>query len=448
MKRNVNYSRINNKNFYEGDFLPRFDREGFNPEAFRNNDRRDRSVPQDENYYGNGYDSDSGDIIDNQNDFQSYVDINSYIDSFSNNTPAENLYANHSRENYSERSADRIISARDNKKPSRKGSNRGKKPNISKSKAIIISVISFILIIAIIAGSLINSVLNKITYDEQRENKYIAADKLESDSKVKNILLLGVDARNEKDKKKSRADSMMLISIDSNNNCIKMVSFLRDTWVYIPAHNGEQRLNAACSYDGYDGVVDTIEYNFGIDIDGYVIADFNMFKVLVDSIGGVEVEVTEKEAKEVTNHKKRYGNVKLEAGKHKLTGKQALAYCRIRKIDTDFMRAKRQRTVMQSIIKGVKKSGPVGLYQMASDSSPYIETNLTKSQLMSIATSALGCMGEMVETKVPFDGTWKYENIRGNSVITIDKGKNKKKLIDYIYKKTPQEIKDSENKKN
>ena len=106
-----------------------------------------------------------------------------------------------------------------------------------------------------------------------------------------------------------------------------------------------------------------------------------MFKVLVDSIGGVEVEVTKKEAKEVTSHPKRYGNVKLKAGKYKLTGEQALAYCRIRKIDTDFMRAKRQRTVIQSIIKSAKSASPTTLYKMAYNSAPYIETSSAKSEL-------------------------------------------------------------------
>ena len=70
-------------------------------------------------------------------------------------------------------------------------------------------------------------------------------------------------------------------------------------------------------------MVDTIAYNFGVKIDNYVVADFEMFQVLVDAIGGVEVKVTKAEAKEVTGHPKRYGNVKLKAGKHNLTGKQA-----------------------------------------------------------------------------------------------------------------------------
>lgn len=74
---------------------------------------------------------------------------------------------------------------------------------------------------------------------------------------------------------------MMLVSVDSKHHAIKLVSFLRDTWVYIPSLEHEQRLNAACSDGGYKNVVETIEYNFGVKIDGYVVTDFEMFKVLL-----------------------------------------------------------------------------------------------------------------------------------------------------------------------
>ena len=154
--------------------------------------------------------------------------------------------------------------------------------------------------------------------------------------------------------------------------------------------------------------------------------------------------MTEQEADEVTNHPVRYGNVTLEAGKYKLTGEQALAYCRIRKIDTDFMRAYRQRTVMQSILKSVKSANPVKLLLMASKCAPYIETNLSKTDIMQIGVSALSCIGTMVETRVPFDSTWSYKTIQGNSVIGIDAEKNKEMLIDTIYNKTPDEIEQSE----
>lgn len=394
--------------------MPRFDSEGFNPEKRIKNDDRDRSVPEDENYYAKrSYDYNQNDIFDNQESYG--VEINNFV--FEDEIP---------------------------ERPT------APKPKKSKSSAkqgglkILTALLGVLLILIVGTIGYAGSVFSKITFDDNRANEYISSTELKSSSKVKNILLLGVDSRDPEDDTNSRSDSMMLISVDSQHKCIKMVSFLRDSWVYIPALDKYQRLNAACSADGYNGVVDTIEYNFGVDIDGYVVADFEMFKVLVDSIGGVEVDVTQKEADEVTNHPGRYGDVVLDAGKYKLNGEQALAYCRIRKIDTDFMRAYRQRTVMQSILKSVKSANPAKLLLMASKCAPYIETNLSKSFIMQAGVSALSCIGTMVETRVPFDSTWSYKTIQGNSVISIDAEKNKEMLIDTIYNKSPEEIKQSE----
>ena len=286
-------------------------------------------------------------------------------------------------------------------------------------------------------------ILGRVNYDEKKADKYVTSSELKSDSSVKNILLLGVDARSNEEAEQTRSDTMMLISVDSKHHCIKLVSFLRDTWVYIPSLDYSQRLNAACSNGGYKNVVETIEYNFGVDIDGYVVTDFEMFKVLVDSLGGVKIDVTEKEAKEVTNHPKRYGNVTLEAGKNKLDGEQALAYCRIRKIDTDFVRTERQRTVMSAIIKKAM-TNPFKLYKMAYASAPYIETDLSKSELMGFVAKAGTCVTKIHQTSVPFDGTWDYATIYGNSVIKINQEKNKDKLIDYIYNLSSADIKAQE----
>lgn len=436
--------------------MPRFDNEGFNPKKRIDNDSRDRSVPTDENYYGgvpidldfNNRQSSNDIVRDRQNEQYNPNQYNTYNDELEppvrssrqqGINPTDYGYSEE-EEHYQGRNRSPSRERQHRQAPPVKHSKKPKK-KIKGPKSVLIGIIAFILAIILLIVMLLNGVLGKINYDEHKDNEYVTSSELHSSPLVKNILLLGVDARSDEESETSRADSMMLISIDMKHKCIKMTSFLRDTWVYIPGHDGEQRLNAACSYGGYQGVVDTIEYNFGVDIDGYVVADFEMFKVLVDSIGGVEVDVTEKEAKEVTKHKKRYGNVKLEAGKHKLTGEQALAYCRIRKIDTDFQRTKRQRTVMTSILKEVKSSNPFTLYKMASNAAPYIETDLTKGKLKRTALCAVMCLsGDMVQTKVPFDGTWEYANIRGNSVITINKDKNKEQLIDYIYNKTAQEI--------
>lgn len=391
---------------------------GFNPCDF-DEDGFDRKVPENENYYSHNYQNQYSNNI-NYDDFEPYPQ-----------SDTENEFErNYNSFNNAENKTARNDFNRDFKnKPTKKGKN--------KSLKILISVLSVLLVFAIAIGSVAGSVLGKINYKEKEENKYVENNALMSSASVKNILLLGIDRRSETESV-SRADTMMLISIDKKHNTVKMTSFLRDTWLYIPCHDGSQRLNAACSYGGYNGVKDTIEYNFGVKIDGYVLADFNMFEIIVDALGGVEVEVTEKEAKEVTSHKKRYGNVTLEAGKQNLTGEQALAYCRIRKIDTDFKRTERQRTVMSSIINKVKKN-PLKLYSIAKQIAPYIETSLNKGEIVSSAFSALPCLSNIMQQEIPAKDTWKYAKIKGNSVIKIDEKKNKEILIDFIYNKDKQE---------
>ncbi|MBR1763427.1 MAG: LCP family protein [Eubacterium sp.] len=400
--------------------MPRFDNEGFNPERRIDNDSRDRSVPEDENYY---------------------ININDELEppTRSARQQENNFSADILRDFDRERriSNERESELRRTQKPRK---NPKKRKRGGGAKKLLAGVIAVVLVIVIAGVSLMNSVLSKVNYDEKVENQYVQSSDLKSDRGVKNILLLGVDARKNQDSKTSHPDSMMLVSVDTNHKCLKMISFLRDSWVYIPSKGYNQRLNTSAQESGYSGVVDAIEYNYGVDINGYVVTDFRMFKAMVDSIGGVEIEVSEKEAKEVTSHPKRYGKVKLEAGKQTLNGKQALAYSRIRKIDTDFMRAKRQRTVITSILNKVK-SNPLKLYSLAKNSAPYLETDLSKSELKRIAFAALPCLsGEKTDARVPFDGTWEYANINGASVIRVDTEKNKEELIKYIYEKTAEEI--------
>ncbi len=434
--------------------MPRFENEDFDSKN-RNKKDIDRTVPKDEDYYNyspmdvdldfNSRKRDDDIVVDNQrrnnNNYQQNQngDItfrSETIDDFKRdgrNTSQRNGISRNSK-NHSPSSHHSAGGSNHNGKKHRSSSKKSK-----KAKAIVAVILVLILLIT---GSVF-PVLARVNYDEKKENKYVTSSELKSDSSVKNILLLGVDARSNENAEQTRSDTMMLVSVDSKHHCIKLVSFLRDTWVYIPSLEYEQRLNAACSSGGYKNVVETIEYNFGVDIDGYVVTDFEMFKVLVDSLGGVKIDVSEKEAKEVTNHPKRYGNVTLEAGKNKLTGEQALAYCRIRKIDTDFVRTERQRTVMSAILKKAM-TNPFKLYKMAYNSAPYIETDLSKGQLMSFVAKAGTCVANIHQTSVPFDGTWDYATIYGNSVIKINKEKNKDKLKDNIYNLSSADIKAQE----
>ena len=442
-------------------------------------DERDRTVPPDENYYG-GYDLDfdnrgrddirrsveesrqSGNTRPYRKEQREYEDIYSaeremksdgvrdnenggFIDPFgftdfkdesSDGRSSEFGYGNDfgARGDTYERREESYRNDERSQAPQKHGGGKKRKKK-NKLLPVIILLLALIILVAGVSTAGI-SVLGKISYNEKTENPYASADTLMSSSDVTNILLIGVDARSGEQGENTRSDTMMLISLDSANNCIKMTSFLRDTWVYIPFMDKNAKLNAACSNGGYSGVVNTIEYNFGVDIDGYLVTDFELFTVMVDSIGGVEVDVTEAEAKEVTNHPKRYGNVTLEAGSHNLTGEQALAYCRIRKIDTDWVRTKRQRTVMEAIIKKALMSGPVKAFSMVKNIAPYFETDLSKAQLVSVGVKALGCLsGGFQENSCPFKGTWEYGTKGGASVILMNTEKNKEELRKLLYEK-------------
>lgn len=421
--------------------MPRFENEGFNKNKNRD---IDRTVPENENYYGytpvdlnfNSKTRRERVVEDNQKN----SGINPCDDFFSSNANQPERQQRFRSESAEDFAGNPRRTSNNHQSDRKQDKKRGSAKKVDAKKIVKAVPIVILAIIIVAVGSLF-PVMNKINYKEKGENTFVSEGSLMSSSSVKNILLLGVDARSNDDAETSRSDTMMLISLDSKHHCIKMTSFLRDTWVYVPSLGYEQRLNAACSSGGYEGVVDAIEYNFGVDIDGYVVADFEMFKTLVDSLGGVEVEVTSEEAQEVTGHPMRYGNVTLNEGKYKLTGEQALAYCRIRKIDTDFNRTQRQRTVMSAILNRAKKSGPIKLYKMAYNSAPYIETNLSKGELMSVAAKAMTCItGEFHQDKVPFEGTWNYATIQGNSVITINTDENKQMLIDYIYNKSSEDI--------
>lgn len=396
-------------------------------------DFRDRTVPPEEDYYKFTPVDLNFNSREEKKDFGDEPGINptlEYEDIYSGN----DIFEKPRMQRPPAPDTRKTLSSREVPSNRQKNNRTGKKKKKIAANKKLTAVFSVLLALVLLCVFLVEPILSKINYDDKKDNTYISENELISSKSVTNILLLGVDARAGEDSEASRADSMMLISLDSKNHTIKLTSFLRDTWIYIPSADKNQRLNAACTYGGYSGVVDTIEYNFGIKIDGYVVADFEMFKVMVDSIGGVEVEVTEKEANEVTNHPKRYGHVTLDSGTYTLTGEQALAYCRIRKIDTDWKRTERQRTVIQAIIKGLVSSGPFGAYKMASSVAPYIETDLSKSEIRSLAFKAASCItGGFEQNSCPFEDTWKYANKGGASVITLNLEENKEKLIHYIY---------------
>lgn len=284
----------------------------------------------------------------------------------------------------------------------------------------------FLLIIALICGGTfgyVYSLCNKTNYIKpDRETSYSAM----SSDDVYNVLLIGTDKENGGT---SRSDSMILVSLDSKNQEIKFTSFMRDMWVEIPGYD-DAKLNAAFAYGGADLLIETLEYNFKVKIDNYVLVDFDMFKALIDSIGGVDVEITEAEASFIN----RTTHAEVQAGVNHLDGDYALIYSRIRKLDSDFMRTQRQRKVMTAIVKKMVTQNPLTTLSAAGDVLPLITTDLAP---LDMTIKGFGAVRVLTygndQMRIPLDGEYYDDMINGQAALVVDFEANTEALQEFIY---------------
>ena len=318
-----------------------------------------------------------------------------------------------------------------------KGGNR-KKSQVPKKKrgGFFKSFVAVVMIFAIVfvgATGYLTTVFMSADYQkpERGYKSSTAGMELTSDPWVKNILLIGVD--DKKGGSVSRSDTMILVSIDRRHGQIKMTSFMRDTYVTIPGH-GEDKMNAACVFGGPQLVMETIEYNFGIDVDNYVLVDFNAFKDVIDSLGGVTVQVKQREAEYINRTSKQ----NIEYGDNvTLNGEEALVYVRIRYLDSDFYRTQRQRKVISAILSQVKKSNPIDLIDTGKKVLSYVETDMNPVELSLLAEGALlmYMQYDVLQSRVPFDNNYYSATIGGSAVLMIDNSITSEILHEFIYTK-------------
>ncbi len=223
-----------------------------------------------------------------------------------------------------------------------------------------------------------------------------------------NILLIGQDKREGEDRQ--RSDAMILCSFNPETSELSMISFLRDLYVQIPGYE-DNRLNAAYAFGGFELLKETLELNFGISVDGCLESDFEGFKKIIDTVGGVDIELTAEEAEIVGNG--------ASEGLCTLDGEQALTYARIRKIDSDFQRTERQRKIMNSVFEKAKTYSLPELAMFFSEIFPLMSTDMTDDEIMTLALT-LASSFEKLETQscsIPSQGNYENATIRGMSVL-------------------------------
>jgi len=255
------------------------------------------------------------------------------------------------------------------------------------------------------------------------------------------IALLGLDRRSEGEK--GRADAIMIATIDYKNKKLKLTSLMRDIYIPVEGH-GNTKLNHAYAYGDAPLMIKTINQNFGTDIRDYVAVDFFMLEEIIDSIGGVEVELKEEELvllnkhmREVAKIEKTYPTEIHTAGKQLLNGKQAVAYSRIRYVGNgDFERTERQRTVLQAMVNKVDTLTATDIPNLVLTLLPYVETSLTEKEIISYGIDYLIVPFTPLQTmRFPEDGEWTSYRENGVWYMKSDIDALRNRMQEFLYEK-------------
>ena len=322
-----------------------------------------------------------------------------------------------------------------------------KKSKPKKKRHPVRNALIVILCLVLVSGACLGIFGYKAIYDllgsfdreeQLSENSHIDSNLLYRDNAQINILLVGADAR--EGETESRSDTMMLVTLDHKNQQIKLTSFLRDSYVKIAGYSKKSKLNSAFFRGGIQTLTDTLEMNFHVDIDYYAMVDFEIFTTIVDEIGGVEVDITQKESRYSKWAKNDGKLIPLEAGENvHLNGEQALWYSRMRSLDSDFMRTQRQRKVITAIVEKSKTLSMDKLYGLAKAIIPLVKTNLESKEILNMGTEALAkklYSYSIVQQQIPANGTWHDENIPGvGASLVMDLEENQEILHNFLSEK-------------
>lgn len=373
-----------------------------------------------------------------------------------------------------------------------------KKPNpwqrLPKGGRIALIVVGILVVLAAVAGLYVNGKLDLLRYNDGSVSEVgdIGAeedqdldgtglvhsdDEMEmpegspfSDDNVLNILLVGTDERTEavndadafthlnqldgteettEFSDNARADSMILVSLDIKDHIIRLVSIERGTAVPILLDGYEGQydwITHTFRYGGAKLTMKTIEDCFNVQVDHYVRVNFNSFVQIVDAVGGVDIDITDQEAKalnwEVPSNSMLIVN-HVDPGLNHFDGYTALQYARLRKIDNDWKRVERQRTVIQAVLNQVQNASVVELDNLLNTVLPLIQTNFTKSEIAALLVQLPGFLGcDVQQMSMPLQGTYGIRTGMDNRLMyDPDWVVNIKALQDFLYNdKTADEV--------
>ena len=256
------------------------------------------------------------------------------------------------------------------------------------------------------------------------------------------VAVFGVDSRNGNVSKEALSDVNIIACIDRASGEIKLVSMYRDTYTLINSDGTYHKLNEAYFRGGPEQAVWVVEHNTDVKVDDY--ATFN-WKAVADSInilGGIDLEITDSEFKYInafiteTVNSTGIGSYQLEhAGMNHLDGVQAVAYARLRLMDTDFKRTERQRKVIGLALEKAKNADYATLLNIVTTVMPQISTSVTPDDLIPFMRGVSRYY--ISETAgFPFDKATQDVG-KLDCVVPVTLESNAIKLHEFLYPDTP-----------
>lgn len=327
--------------------------------------------------------------------------------------------------------------------------------NRKKKSLIIIGVILTVLLIlsATVFLCVTNYIKKNFNYNYNEivsEPEQLGFEEVKSDNVV-NIALFGVDTRS-KNSFKGRSDSIIILSVNTTDKKVKLISVLRDSLVPIEKNgkNTFNKINSAYASGGPELAIKTLNTIFDLDISEYATVNFSGMTEIIGAVGGIEIEVTDREVsminEMVTTHYEQFGlqgepPKVSSAGKHLLDGVQAVAYSRIRYVpnaegtSNDYGRTDRQRYVLEQVFYKSTQMGISQYIDLIKALSPYCETSLSYSEILNLAVDVLLRSPTFEESRVPFiEYKMPSPNAGVGSIVYYDLNFAAKLIHNFIYK--------------
>ena len=275
---------------------------------------------------------------------------------------------------------------------------KGNPKNPRFKKSCIIFAIELVLVIILTPVLYVYSTLsqvNRASKDDVNTDNITINDMDESTVKhlsgYHNIALFGVDSRDGSLKEGARSDAIMIASINASTKEIRLLSVYRDTCLQVDGYDFTKATHAY-AYGGAELAIDMLNTNLDLNITEFATVDFGVLADIIDALGGLDITLTDAEAEAINDSISEQNQILdkqadliTESGEQHLDGSQCVAYARIRKIDSDFNRAERQRTVLNLMFEKAKEADTSTLIKIVKVVLPEMYTNLTDSDMLSLA---------------------------------------------------------------